>query len=133
MESDPAMAMAGGQPTIDPQSGLPIDPSTGMFAQSAMMPQAQGGEGAVEGNIEELMGGFMDKSEKLADRQDKLNKRMLHDLAGTRTDIQGVRREIQQLNDNQDTLLARLENVLNVLESMMGPRQPSTDTRSNRI
>ena len=113
-----ATAMAGGQPTIDPQSGLPLDPATGMFTQN---PAAEGGA-AGEGRIEELMTGFegfMDKNDKLADRQDKLNKRMLHDLAGTRTDIQGVRREIQQLNDNQDTLMARLENVLNVLESMM--------------
>ena len=118
-----AAAMAGGQPMIDPQSGLPIDPATGMFMQNpAAAPTVEGGA-AGEGRIEELLTGFegfMDKNDKLADRQDKLNKRMLHDLAGTRTDIQGVRREIQQLNDNQDTLLARLENVLNVLESMMG-------------
>jgi hypothetical protein len=114
-------AMAGGQPMIDPQSGLPIDPATGMFAQSPQAAAPAGGVG--EGRIEELMSGlegFMDKNDKISDRQDKLNKRMLHDLAGTRTDIQGVRREIQQLNDNQDTLMARLENVLNVLESMMG-------------
>lgn len=115
---DPSVeAMAGGQPMIDPQSGIPLDPATGMFAQAPAMGEAGA---APEGNLEELLGGFVDKSEKIADRQDKLNKRMLHDLAGTRTDIQGVRREIQQLNDNQDTLLARLENVLNVLESMMG-------------
>lgn len=112
-----AEAMAGGQPMIDPQSGIPLDPATGMFAQSPVMGETGA---APEGNLEDLLGGFVDKSEKIADRQDKLNKRMLHDLAGTRTDIQGVRREIQQLNDNQDTLLARLENVLNVLESMMG-------------
>lgn len=117
MPMDPAAQMASGGPVIDPQSGLPIDPSTGMFMQQ---PSAEGG---VEGGLEAAMPGFqefVDKYDKIADRQDKLNKRMLHDLSGTRTDIQGVRREIQQLNDDQDTMLARLENVLNLLEQMLG-------------
>lgn len=120
---DPGVeAMAGGQSMIDPQSGLAIDPTTGMFVQ----PPMGGAGGAMEGDMGELLPGFdafVEKSEKLADRQDKLNKRMLHDFSGMRTDIQGVRREIQQLNDNQDTLLARLENVLSVIESMMNVRR----------
>lgn len=122
MPTDPAAQMASGGPVIDPQSGLPIDPATGMFVQ----PGASAPEGAgLEGGLNEAMPGFeqfVDQYNKTADRQDKLNKRILHDLSGTRTDIQGVRREIQQLNDNQDTLLTRLENILNVLERLMGPR-----------
>ena len=125
---DPAAQMASGAPVIDPQSGLPIDPSTGMFTNTP--PAGAPTDSGVEGGLGEAMPGFeafIDKYEKTADRQDKLNKRILHDLSGTRTDIQGVRREIQQLNDDQDTLLARLENVLNLLERMLGgaPAQPT--------
>ena len=118
---DPAAQIASGGPMIDPQSGLPIDPATGMF--TAPTQAAPSGASAMSGGLETAMPGFeefVDKYEKTADRQDKLNKRILHDLSGTRTDIQGVRREIQQLNDEHDTVLARLQNVLNILEQLLG-------------
>ena len=128
--NDPAAMMASGNLTIDPQSGLPIDLATGMF-----MPTPQPGamaEGALEGGMEAAMPGItelMDKLDQSDDRQDKLNKRMLHDIAGTRTDLQGMRRELQQMNDDHDTLLARLENVLGILERMLGGSQ-ANDTRA---
>ena len=120
---DPAaMQMASGGPMVDPQSGLPLDPSTGMFAPTP----AQGAEmgAGTEGGLAEAMPGFeefIDKYDQTVDRQDKLNKRILHDMSGTRTDIQGLRREMQQLNDNQDTLVARLENLLNLIEARLTP------------
>ena len=122
--SDPAAAeaMMAGQPMIDPQTGLPIDPNTGMFATMGAAPAGMGGA-LPEGDLEQLIPGlqtFVEKYDKTVDRQDKLNKRMLSELSGTRTDLQGLRREIQQNNDNQDTLLVRLENLLNVIESLFG-------------
>jgi predicted nucleic acid-binding Zn-ribbon protein len=39
-----------------------------------------------------------------------------------RTDIQGLRREIQTLNDNQDALLSRLENTTNLIEQLLGTK-----------
>ena len=121
-----AQAMAGGQ-SIDPQTGLPIDPVTGMFANTeAPVPGASEGGALPEEDILQDMPGlaeFMTKYDKDSNRQDKLNKRMLHELAGTRTDLQGLRREIQQSNDNQDTLLVRLETLANLIESLVGTRK----------
>lgn len=125
---DPAAQMASGGPVIDDQTGLPIDPNTGMFVQGPAA-QAEAPTGAqdagLEGGLGEAMPGFeqfVDQYNKTMERQDKLNRRLLHDISGARTDIQGVRREFQQFNDNYDTLLARLENVLQILEQVAGTR-----------
>ena len=40
----------------------------------------------------------------------------MHDISGSRTDYQGLRREIQKANENQDTVLTRLENILQLVE-----------------
>jgi hypothetical protein len=94
-----------------------------MFVQQAPGAPA----GGLEEGIESTMPGFeafVDKYEKLSDRQDKLNKRMLHDIAGARTDLQRMGRELEQVNDNHDVILARLENILGMLERMLGGGAP---------
>ena len=117
---DPSMGEAP-QPTIDEQTGLPIDPETGYY-------MSQGAPTGEPGAEEEMIPGleqFIAKAEKVNDRQDKAIKRMTSEMVGTRTDIQALRREIQQINDNQDTALARMENILAMLESIIsGGREP---------
>ena len=110
---------APAQPSIDDQTGLPIDPETGYYmSPGAPMDDAGMGAEAIPG-LEQ----FMAKAEKVNDRQDKAIKRMTSEMVGTRTDIQALRREIQQVNDNQDTALARMENILAMLESIIGNQQ----------
>lgn len=111
---DPAMASQQA-PVIDDQTGLPLDPETGYYASGAeSLGQEQSGE-MIPG-LEQ----FIAKAEKVNDRQDKAIKRMTSEMVGTRTDIQGLKREIEQTNDNQDTILARMENILALLESVVG-------------
>ena len=117
-DPDPGQPAA---PTIDDQTGLPMDPETGYY----LSPGAVAGE---EGQENEMIPGleqFMAKADKVNDRQDKAIKRMTSEMVGTRTDIQALRREIQQVNDNQDTALARMENILAILESIVGGSRQS--------
>ena len=109
-------AMAGQQaPVIDDQTGLPIDPETGYYTSGAAI-TGQDQYGEMIPGLEQ----FIAKAEKVNDRQDKAIKRMTSEMVGTRTDIQGLKREIEQTNDNQDTILARMENILALLESVVG-------------
>lgn len=113
--------MLGSGPMIDPNTGLPIDPSTGYYMQPG---QEQGVGG--EQDLSEMIPGleqFMASTDRSIERQDKAMKRVIHDLAGTRTDMQGLRREIQKMNDNNDTLLARVDNLANLIESVISGSQ----------
>lgn len=109
--------MLGSGPMIDPNTGLPIDPNTGYYMQPGQeMPQGP------EQDISEMIPGleqFMAATDRSIERQDKAMKRVIHDLSGTRTDMQGLRREIQKMNDNNDTLLARVDNLANLIESVI--------------
>lgn len=120
MPMPPAQTDAAAQPVIDEQTGLPIDPETGYFAS----PEAPGAEDPAGEETVPGLEQFMAKADKVNDRQDKAIKRMTSEMVGTRTDIQALRREIQQINDNQDTALARMENILAMLESIIGGQQP---------
>jgi hypothetical protein len=113
--ADPAAAQ---QPTIDEQTGLPMDPETGYYVSQG----APTGDPASDEMIPGLEQ-FMAKADKVNDRQDKAIKRMTSEMVGTRTEIQGLRRDIQQVNDNQDTALARMENMLAMLESIISSQQ----------
>jgi hypothetical protein len=113
-------AMLGSGTMIDPNTGLPIDPNTGYY----MQPGAAGAEGQEEAgqDISEMIPGlekFMESTHSSIERQDKTMNRVIHDLSGTRTDIQGLRREIQKMNDNNDTLLARVDNLADLIESII--------------
>lgn len=119
---DPAAAQ---QPTIDEQTGLPLDPETGYYA-SPGAPTGDAESGEMIPGLEQ----FMAKSDKVNDRQDKAIKRMTSEMVGTRTEIQGLRRDIQQINDNQDTALARMENMLAMLESIISSQQAGVSTQN---
>lgn len=113
--------MLGNGPMIDPNTGLPIDPNTGYY----MQPGQEQGAGE-EQDLSEMIPGleqFMASTDRSIERQDKAMKRVIHDLAGTRTDMQGLRREIQKMNDNNDTLLARVDNLANLIESVIAGSQ----------
>ena len=117
---DPAAMMAaGGQPPMDPAmmgEALPPAPQEALTGMGAPA-------GAVEGDIETMMPGFEDfvaKSEQNANNQDKFNKKMIKELVGARADMQSVRRELEQVEDNQDVLLARLTDVVDRFERAMG-------------
>lgn len=113
-----AQGGAPAQPTIDEQTGLPIDPETGYYTTPGSAAGAEGAGEMIPG-LEE----FMAKNDKVNERQDKAIKRMTSEMVGTRTDIQALRREIQQVTDNQDTALARMENILAMLESIISGQQ----------
>ena len=117
---DPAAMMAEGAPApADPvamSGALPPAPQEALTGMGAPV-------GAVEGDIESMMPGFEDfvaKSEQNANNQDKFNKKMIKELVGARADMQSVRRELEQVEDNQDVLLARLTDVVDRFERAMG-------------
>ncbi len=114
-----AEAATSAQPSIDDQTGLPVDPETGYYMSPGSFTEDAASEPEVIPGLEQ----FMAKADKVNDRQDKAIKRMTSEMVGTRTDIQALRREIQQVNDNQDTALARMENILAMLESLIGSQQ----------
>ena len=125
---DPSMAggmppeeQAPAQPTIDDQTGLPIDPETGYYTT----PNAAGdATGEMSAEMIPGLDQFMAKADKANDRQDKAIKRMTSEMVGTRTDIQRLTREVQQVNDNYDTAMARMEHLLALLESIVGRVNP---------
>lgn len=134
---DPAMMAQGGMPPMDPAAAAaggmmpppPMEDPT-MMQGGAMPPAPQEAvsamgapAGAVEGDIESMMPGFEEfvaKSEQQAVSQDKTNKRVIKEIAGARADMQGMRRELEQLEDTQDVLLARLTDVVDRFERAMG-------------
>ena len=96
---------------IDPSTGQMIDPNTGTTAPGAQqMPMFEDPEiiSQVQDAIKEVPG----ISKELARVEKQQN--------ATRTDIQGLRREIQTLNANQDALLNRIDNVTALMEQMLG-------------
>lgn len=133
---DPAMMPQGGMPPMDPAAAAaggmvpPPMEDPAMMQGGAMPPAPQEAlsamgapAGAVEGDIESMMPGFEEfiaKSEQQAVTQDKTNKRVIKELAGARADMQGMRRELEQLEDTQDVLLARLTDVVDRFERAMG-------------
>ena len=53
--------------------------------------------------------------------------KLMHEVAGYRTDVQGIRREVQKNNDNMDTMAARMENILALVEQLLGSQGMSTE------
>ena len=146
---DPAMMQGGGMPPMGPegmppQGGEmpPMDPSMGGMPPQSPMPGPDGSingtfppvpaeqlPGAApaapageEGDIDSMLPGFSDfmsRTEQQANKQGKINQRVIKELSGVRGDLQGVMRELAQFTDNQDTLLARLTDLANRLERHM--------------
>ena len=128
---------------VDPNTGMPIDPSTGMLIDVSTgnlidpatgQPVQQGGVGAAPGmppqaaptedlsQLFEAIPGlqeFISDAPKQLESMDKTLSRVMHDNTALRTDLQGVRRELQKVNDNNDTLLTRLDNMLQIIEQIV--------------
>lgn len=116
--------------TIDPKTGLPIDPATGGLIDittgqvidphtGAVMPSAPQGNAPMFSEDPEVQA-FVKETQRALQTNEKQVRRVSQDLNGLRTDLQGLRREIEKQNDNADTLLARLDNVLTVAEAAAG-------------
>jgi hypothetical protein len=98
---------------VDPSTGQMIDPNTGAIAPSAQqMPMFDDPE--IMAQVQDVLKEVPSMSKELA-RVEKQNNQV-------RTDLQGLRREIQTLNDNQDAVLSRIDNATALIEQLMGAR-----------
>ena len=107
---------------VDPQTGQQIDPQTGMPVQQGAPGEAPAGEdGPFTGDpeVQKTLADIMKRNE----RTDKQVAALSRNINATRTDIQGVRREVAELNDNQDVVQQRIDNLLSVIERLLGPQQ----------
>lgn len=129
---------------VDPNTGMPIDPNTGMLIDVATgnLIDPATGQPVQAGNGMEATPGmpaggdptsgmaqlfdaipglqeFISSAPKQLEAQDKSLARVTHDMSALRTDVQGLRREIQKQNDNNDTLLTRLDNLLQIVEQIV--------------
>lgn len=117
MMMDPASGMPIDQATgmlIDPATGSMIDPSTGQ-----PVPVDNGmNEAAMNTDIpvDEYLNTIITSTQATEKNIDRVQK----ETSGLRTDLQGLRREIQKTNDTQDTVMARMDNLLNIMESILG-------------
>ena len=105
---------------IDPNSGMLIDPNSGAMIDPATMQQVPAGSGAAQ-LMSDMPGlqEFMTATAKQLEAQDKSITRIIHDMNGSRTDLQGLRREVQKNNDNCDVVLQRMDNLLQLAEQLM--------------
>lgn len=99
---------------VDPQTGQQIDPNTGMPVQQADPNMPFTDDPEVQKTLADIT--------KRNERTDKQIATLSRNLNATRTDIQGVRREIAELNDNQDAVLQRIDNLLSVIERQLAIR-----------
>ena len=112
---------------MDDATGLPIDPNTGMLVdpttgqqidpQSGMPAQQPGGDMPFTGDPEVLK--TVDSVVKQNEKIDKSVTSLARNLNAVRTDIQGLRRETSETRENQDVVLSRIDNLLNVVEQLM--------------
>lgn len=103
---------------VDPSTGQQIDPTTGQIVTPNMEAQAVSDDPAIQ---QELMG-YMQSLEQKVERQDKGNATLSRKLDSARTDIQGLRREVQSLGDKSDAAIASLENTAALLEDLLQHR-----------
>jgi septal ring factor EnvC (AmiA/AmiB activator) len=112
---------------IDDTTGMPVDPNTGMLIDPATGQMIDPNTGATAPGAQQMP--MFEDPEIIAQVQDAIKEvpgiskelaRVEKQQNATRTDIQGLRREIQTLNDNQDALLNRIDNVTALMEQMLG-------------
>ena len=125
---DPALGMM-----VDPTTGMPIDPATGnlidpttgqMVSPATGQPaapvsaMADGQDSEANDELAELL----KDTDRALETQDKNMHRVTQEVAGMRADIQGLRRQIQQESDDKETLLARIDNLVNIAETVLNGR-----------
>ena len=129
-----ASAEAGADPNalgvaMDPATGMPIDPSTGMAYDPATGQPMGGGQASPDALLEAIPGlqEYLTKVPQQLETQEKTMTKLMHEVAGYRTDVQGIRREVQKNNDNMDTMAARMENILALVEQLLGSQGMTTE------
>jgi hypothetical protein len=124
---DPAIGMM-----VDPNTGMPIDPATGNLIDpttgqmvspttgqpAAPVSTADGQDSEANDELAELL----KDTDRALETQDKNMHRVTQEVAGMRADIQGLRRQIQQESDDKETLLARIDNLVNIAETVLNGR-----------
>lgn len=124
---DPALGMM-----VDPNTGMPIDPATGNLIDpttgqmvspatgqpAAPVSTAEGQDSEANDELAELL----KDTDRALETQDKNMHRVTQEVAGMRADIQGLRRQIQQESDDKETLLARIDNLVNIAETVLNGR-----------
>lgn len=124
---DPALGMM-----VDPNTGMPIDPATGNLIDPTtgqMVSPATGQPAlpasATDGQNSEAtdeLSELLKDTDRALETQDKNMHRVTQEVAGMRADIQGLRRQIQQESDDKETLLARIDNLVNIAETVLNGR-----------
>jgi hypothetical protein len=129
-----ASAEAGADPNalgvaMDPATGMPIDPNTGMAYDPSTGQPMGGGQASPEALLEAVPGlqEYLTKVPQQLETQEKTMTKLMHEVAGYRTDVQGIRREVQKNNDNMDTMAARMENILALVEQLLGSQGMATE------
>lgn len=150
MSQDPSMAqggmpmdpaMQGGMPQqapgqsfdpstgqmMDDATGMPVDPSTGMLIDPTSGQMIDPNTGATTPGAQQMP--MFDDPEIISQVQDAIKEvpGMAKELARVekqnnqlRNDLQGLRREIQTLNDNQDAVLSRVDDTRALIEQLLG-------------
>lgn len=120
---------AGAQPPmpagqVDPALGNLIDPTTGQMVSpatgqpAAPVSTAEGQDSEANDELAELL----KDTDRALETQDKNMHRVTREVAGMRADIQGLRRQIQQESDDKETLPARIDNLVNIAETVLNDR-----------
>ena len=129
-----ASAEAGGMDpnalgvSMDPNTGMPIDPNTGVpMDPSTGLPV--GGATSADQLLATIPGlqEYINKTPQQLEAFEKTMTKLMQDVAGYRTDIQGLRREVQKSNDNVDTTAARMENILALVEQLLSSQGMTTE------
>ena len=112
---------------IDDATGMPVDQRTGMLIDPSTGQLIDPNTGAIAPGQQQL--NMFEDPEIMAQVQDALKEipGMAKELArvekqqnASRTDIQGLRREIQTLQDNTDAVLQRIDNTAALIEQLLG-------------
>ena len=114
---------------MDPSTGMPIDPTTGMPMDPATGLPVGGGQVSAEQLLSAIPGlqEYINKTPQQLETQEKTMTKLMQEVSGFRTDLQGLRREIQKANDNTDTTAARMENILALVEQLLGSQGMTTE------
>jgi regulator of replication initiation timing len=123
---------------IDPATGNMIDPSTGQPVTGGQQPAAAPMPGGtVDQNqlLESIPGlqDFLNNAPKQMESLDKDVVKATHDVSAMRTDLQGMRRELASVKEENRTLYDRMDNCLQVVEELVGMLSGGQDQQGSAI
>lgn len=114
---------------MDPNTGMPLDPNTGMAVDPSTGMPVGGGQASAEQLLAAVPGlqDYLTKTPQQLETHEKIMTKLQQEVSGFRTDLQGLRREVQKANDNTDTTAARMENILALVEQLLGSQGMTTE------